>query len=66
MGTGRSFNKKPKTRPKKNTVDKARRERLHRDRLIGLGVDAEVVRHMDSKAVRTMLKRPVKVAADHA
>jgi len=61
MGSGRTFNKAPKTRPKKKPTDKRRRERVHRQRLLALGVDAEVIRQMDPKAIRQMLKRPTRV-----
>ena len=38
-----------------------RRQRDHRKRLIGLGVDEEEVSKMNSREVRTMLKYPAKV-----
>ena len=62
MGTGRKFNKKPMTRPIKSAGPKARRQRLHKTRLVALGMDANVVAKMDVKAVRTLLKHPKKVA----
>ena len=65
MGTGRSFNKAPKTRPKKKPGEKRRRERIQNQRLVALGVDVEVVRHMDPKAIREMLKRPLRVKAQY-
>ena len=61
MGTGRTFNKAPKTRPKKKVANRRRRERLHRDRLVALGVDEEKVRTMTSKDVRLQLRRPARV-----
>ena len=66
MGTGRTFNKAPRTRPKKKPMEKRRRVRLQRERLIGLGVEAETVRTMNDKAVRQMLIRPKRVAASNA
>jgi hypothetical protein len=63
MGTGRTFNKQPRTRPKKKPADRRRREKIHRERLIALGMDAEAVNKMNPKEVRTALKRPAKVAA---
>lgn len=61
MGTGWKYYKKGRARPKKATTDKKRRERVHRKRLIGLGVAAEKVGKMNPKQVRTMLKRPARI-----
>jgi len=63
MGTGRTFNKQPRTRPKKKPADRRRRERLHRERLVELGMDEGAVRKMNPKEVRTILKRPARVSA---
>ena len=64
MGTGRSFNKKPVTRPKKGQADVRRRQRVQAKRLAGLGVAEEIVAKMQPHEVREMLKRPaaIKVA----
>ncbi len=50
------------TRPIKSAGPKARRQRLHKTRLVALGMDVDVVAKMDVKAVRTLLKHPKKVA----
>lgn len=63
MGTNRKFEKQPRTRPKKSPADRRRRQKVQAARLVALGIDADVVAKMDPKDVRTMLKRPAKVAA---
>lgn len=63
MGTGRTLNKKPRTRPVKNDGDRRRRERTQAKRLIALGMGAEEVEKMTAGAIRTALKRPAKVKA---
>ena len=62
MGSGRKYNKTPRTRPKKNTSDKRRREKVQRARLVALGMGEEAVDKLNPKEVRTLLKRPAKVA----
>lgn len=49
-------------RPVKGTSDKKRREKVQRSRLVKLGVSEEKVNKMDATEVRTMLKRPAKLA----
>lgn len=68
MGTGRTLNKKPRTRPVKSEGDRRRRQKTQLRRLIALGVDAGKAASMNAGAVRTALKRPAKVkaAADKA
>jgi len=61
MGTGRSFNKAPRTRPKKKPRERRRRERIHRNRLLSLGMAEEKVMKMNPKQVRILLQRPAKV-----
>ena len=63
MGTGRKFNTKPRTRPKKGACEKRRREKVHRKRLIGLGMAEAKVNAMNPAQVRTLLKRPKKIKA---
>lgn len=48
-------------RPVKGASDKKRREKVQRNRLIGLGVSEEKVMKMNSVEVRQMLKRPAKL-----
>ena len=66
MGTGRTFNKAPRVRPKKSLREAARRQRLHKQRLMDLGVPEEKIDHMTSGEMRELLKRPKKTAALHA
>lgn len=63
MGTGRTLNKKPRTRPVKNEGERRRRRETHVKRLVALGVDEATVRSMDPTDVRTALLRPAKVKA---
>ena len=63
MGTGRTLNKKPITRPKKSEGDRRRRQKAQKARLTRLGMDAKIVKKMEPLVVRTMLKRPKKVLA---
>ena len=66
MGTGRKFHKRPKTRPKKKGSDRRRREKNQRKRLIALGAGEESVRHMTSRKILHLLKRPKETAARFA
>lgn len=61
MGTGRTLNKKPRTRPVKSEGDKRRRVKTQLKRLVALGVDEEKASKMTAGAVRTALKRPAAV-----
>lgn len=61
MGTGRTLNKKPRTRPVKSPGERRRRQRTHLQRLVALGVDAEKAATLTPKAIRTALKRPARV-----
>ena len=63
MGTGRTLNKKPITRPKKSEGKRRRRQKAQKARLSKLGVAAAVVAKMQPLVVRTMLQRPAKVVA---
>jgi hypothetical protein len=58
MGVDRVANSKFRNRLKKNAGDRRRREKVHRRRLIALGVPEEKVNHMTADDVRTLLKRP--------
>ena len=61
MGTGRKFHKKPVTRPRKSVRERRHRDAVHKKRLIALGMDEKIVSKMTSKAVRDLLKRPLKI-----
>jgi hypothetical protein len=63
MGTGRTLNKKPISRPKKSEGDRRRRQKVQKGRLAKLGMDAKVVAKMEPLVVRTMLQNPKKVVA---
>ncbi len=63
MGTGRKFNKKPISRPKKSTRERKRRFKVHKARLVGLGMDAELMESLQPQEARELLKRPAKVRA---
>lgn len=65
MRNKRKFLKTHLTRPRKGGAAKRRRQAEHRNRLVALGVDAEVVRKMDPRKVRTLLKHPAKVAKEN-
>jgi len=58
MGTGRTLNKAPKTRPKKSEGERRRREKNQRRRLVELGMDADEVAKMNGSQLRALLKRP--------
>ncbi len=61
MGTGRTLNKKPRTRPIKSPGEKLRRSKAQRARLVKLGVAEEVAKKMQPEEVRKMVQRPARV-----
>jgi hypothetical protein len=61
MGTGRTLNKKPRTRPVKSEGERRRRQKVQKKRLIGLGVAVADAQKLAPETVRIMLKRPAKV-----
>lgn len=62
MATSAQRNK-PLNRPKKSLSEKRRRRKTHEKRLLALGVPSESLRHLDTKKIRTLLRRPKKTAA---
>ena len=66
MGTGRTFNKAPISRPKKKGGERARRVATQRKRLIERGMDPEDVRRLNTKEVREHLMRTAREAAKAA
>ncbi|MFC1497046.1 hypothetical protein ACFLS1_01045 [Verrucomicrobiota bacterium] len=64
MGTGRSFNKDPKTRPKKKTRERKRRIKTQQKRLIALGMSEDAVSRLNTEQIRTLLKRPAKISVE--
>ncbi len=63
MGTGRTFNKAPISRPKKSGGERARRLATQRKRLVAGGMDEETVRKLDNKEIRKHLREVAKAAA---
>lgn len=66
MGRGRTLSKISMTRPIKGEKERRRRQKVQRRRLAGLGVPEAQIAKMNPKAVRVMLKRPVKVAKQYS
>jgi len=66
MGTGRTLNKTPMTRPRKTEAERRRRVKVQRRRLVDLGMDEEAVMRLDFKEIRGLLNRPKKTAARFA
>lgn len=62
MKIRRKFRKKPSRRPKKSLLERSRREKVQRIRLVGLGMPEAEVAALDRSAVREKLRRPAKVA----
>lgn len=61
MGTGRTFRKAPRVRPKKKPAAKRRRVKVQKTRLVALGLKEDAVNKMTSREVRDLLKRPRKI-----
>lgn len=58
MGTGRTQNKNPITRPKKSASERARRVKTQKKRLVALGVDEATISKLNTKEIRSMLRKP--------
>ena len=52
-----------RTRPTKSAGAKAKRTKVHRRRLVALGMDEATVADLNSSELCALLKRPAKVAA---
>lgn len=65
MATGLERNKHL-NRPRKSEAARRRRNKLHRKRLVALGVPAAKVEKLNTQEMRTLLRRPVKTAKAHA
>lgn len=61
MGQTLSLRDKNLNRPRKKAGARRRREKLHRKRLVALGMSEEKVAKLDAAAVRTLLKRPARL-----
>ncbi len=56
---------KNRTRPTKSKAARNRRQKVHRQRLLDLGVDEDTIAKMAPSEIRTMLKYPAKVAKEY-
>lgn len=63
MGTGRKFNKKPVTRPKKKPRERDRRVREQQKRVIELGYSEDAVVKMTPPELRDILRKPVTASS---
>jgi hypothetical protein len=61
MGTGRTLNKHPRTRPIKSQGEKRRRTKAQRARLVKFGLDVTTVAKMLIEEVRKLVQKPVLV-----
>jgi hypothetical protein len=53
----------PSTRPKKSEADKRARQKVHRRRLVALGLPEAKVNKMTPQEMRTLLRFPAKIKA---
>jgi hypothetical protein len=63
MGSGRTLNKKPRTRPVKSEGERRRRQATQAKRLVALGVPEETVDKLQPGHIRNVLLRPAKAKA---
>lgn len=66
MGTGRTLNKKPATRPVKSAGERRRRDVVQRKRLVAMGIDEATVAKLNAVQVRDYLRTPEKTKAAFA
>jgi hypothetical protein len=66
MGTGRTYNKAPVSRPKKSEGERKRRLATQRKRLVTRGMDEETVRKLNTKEIRELLMETAKAAPANA
>ena len=57
MGTGRTLNKAPKSRPKKSPGERRRREKVQRGRLVAMGMAEDSVSKMTNRDLKDNLRR---------
>ena len=62
MGEGRKFERKTRTRPTKALRERARRVKIHKKRLVALGLPEDKVAKMDAKKIRALIRHPARVA----
>lgn len=53
----------PTTRPKKSEADKRARQKVHRRRLVSLGLSEDKVNRMTAQEMRALLRHPKKIKA---
>lgn len=56
------FRNKNIQRPRKSPIARRQRDKVHRRRLVELGMPEEEVARLDTKTLREYLKRPAKTA----
>jgi hypothetical protein len=61
MGTGRTLNKNPRTRPIKSQGEKLRRYKVQRARLVKLGMEETAVAKLQPNVLRTLVQQPTQV-----
>lgn len=67
MGTGRTLNKKPRTRPVKSEGQRRRRQKVQKARLAKkMGVAVATIAKLPPLQVRETLKRPAKIVKQAA
>ena len=62
MGTGRQYQVKHRCRPVKSRIERDRRHKVQRRRLVSLGMAPEAVEKLQPDAVRALLRHPARVA----
>lgn len=63
MGTGRTLNKKPATRPVKSEGERRRRVATQRKRLVAMGIDEKIVARLNTAEIRDLLRFPKQTAS---
>lgn len=53
----------PSNRPKKSSADKKARQKVHRRRLMALGLSEEKINKLNAAEMRALLRRPKKIKA---
>jgi len=53
----------PSNRPRKSEADKRARQKVHRKRLVALGLSEAKVNKLTAKEMRDLLRNPTKVKA---
>lgn len=61
MGTGWRFKRKHRRRPIKSAIERARRYKVQRQRLVAQGLEAQQVARLEPFELRALLKRPARL-----